>query len=290
MMSKSTWLHLRLPFSFFLMPVFVLAWSIQPLEIEIWRMVLSFICLHLFLYPASNAYNSYFDKDKGSIGGLENPPPVSKELLNWAQIFDIIALVMAYWLSPLMALFVLVYGLVSRAYSHPSVRLKKHALISWLAVGIFQGFLSIWICFEGMHGTGLLMLLEPEVYFPAILSSLMLWGGYPMTQIYQHKEDHDRGDHTLSLKLGIKGTFYFTAIVYSMAVSGFVLYYSMRIGQIHALLYVVGLSPLLFYFAWWFLQILKDEKAASFKNTMRLNYLSAASANIVFLISGILKF
>ena len=32
------------------------------------------------------------------------------------------------------------------------------------------------------------------------------WRAYPMTQIFQHEEDK-RGDETLSLKLGIKGTF-----------------------------------------------------------------------------------
>jgi 1,4-dihydroxy-2-naphthoate octaprenyltransferase len=30
------------------------------------------IRLALLIYPASNAYNSYFDKDEGSIGGFEN--------------------------------------------------------------------------------------------------------------------------------------------------------------------------------------------------------------------------
>lgn len=290
MMSKSTWLHLRLPFSFFLMPVFILAWSIQPLEIELWRLIVSFICLHLFLYPASNAFNSYFDKDEGSIGGLKNPPPVTKELYHWAQIFDIIALILAYILSPLMAVMVLIYGLVSRAYSHPSVRLKKYPLLGWLIVGIFQGFITVWICFEGLHATGLLMLLEPEVYIPSLLSTLMLWGGYPMTQIYQHEEDKKRGDNTISLFLGIKGTFYLTAGVYFFAISGFVFYYLTNVGYNHALLYLFGLSPLLFYFLWWYIKVLKDDKEANFKNTMQLNVLSSICANLVFFVSGLMKF
>ncbi|NJK83733.1 MAG: ubiquinone biosynthesis protein UbiA, partial [Saprospiraceae bacterium] len=60
---------------------------------------------------------------------------------------------------------------------------------------------------------------------PAILSSLMLLGSYPMTQIYQHEEDAKRGDTTLSLKLGILGTFHFTAITFGLATAGFVAYF-----------------------------------------------------------------
>lgn len=78
-MSKNTLIHLRIPFSLFLMPVFSFALS-QSQNPNWTKVVAVFIILHLLIYPASNAYNSYFDKDKGPIGGLENPPPVSKEL------------------------------------------------------------------------------------------------------------------------------------------------------------------------------------------------------------------
>src|SRR5690554_7250173 len=80
MFKRSNWLHLRIGFSVFLLPVFLFSLAfVESLEPE--RMVLVLVILHFFLYPSSNGYNSYYDKDEGSIGGLKNPPKVDKGLL-----------------------------------------------------------------------------------------------------------------------------------------------------------------------------------------------------------------
>ena len=78
--DRNTLLHLRLPFSFFLLPVFLFAIS-QTGGIHIYNTVMLFIALHFFIYPGSNIYNSYMDEDKGSIGGLKQPPPVTKNYI-----------------------------------------------------------------------------------------------------------------------------------------------------------------------------------------------------------------
>jgi 4-hydroxybenzoate polyprenyltransferase len=110
-------LHFRLPFSFFLMPVYWFAIS-QSQNVETKKAIWIFIILHLFVYPASNAYNSYFDKDEGSIGGLEKPPAVDKNLFWAAWIVDVLAIIISFFaISPLFALMMFVYGLVSKAYA-----------------------------------------------------------------------------------------------------------------------------------------------------------------------------
>src|SRR5690349_14747751 len=125
MLSRSSWLHLRIPFSYFLLPVYLFSLAISP-NLNEARLIWVFIILHLFLYPASNGYNSYFDKDEKSIGGLRNPPPVNKGLYFLALLFDLIALVLGYWkINALFAIMLFIYGLISKAYSHPSIRLKK---------------------------------------------------------------------------------------------------------------------------------------------------------------------
>ena len=53
----STLRLLRLPFSFFLMPVYWFALS-QVVEKDWTRAILIFVILHLLVYPASNGYNS----------------------------------------------------------------------------------------------------------------------------------------------------------------------------------------------------------------------------------------
>ena len=71
MLQKSTITLLRIPFSFFLMPVFFFSLSQVP-EINYAKALLIFIILHFIMYPASNGYNSYMDNDEESIGMLES--------------------------------------------------------------------------------------------------------------------------------------------------------------------------------------------------------------------------
>ena len=90
-MTRSTLLHLRIPFSFYLLPVFLFAFSVSD-NVSVSSLIIIAVSLHLFLYPASNGYNSYFDKDEESIGGLEKPPAVNKDLYWYSLLFDFVAL------------------------------------------------------------------------------------------------------------------------------------------------------------------------------------------------------
>lgn len=282
MFKKSTWQHLRIPFSIFLMPVFCFALSLSP-NVEWWRIVVSFMSIHVFLYPASNAYNSYYDKDEGSIGGLEVPPPVDKELYWAALLFDVIAIGLALVLSWQFALALFVYGLISKAYSHDSIRLKKYPILSWLTVGVFQGAFILFASYQVINVIAIAEVFQPKVFYAAILSTLMLLGSYPMTQIYQHEEDAKRGDRTLSRMLGIKGTFMFTAIVFGLSSIGFVFYYMAFFEPSYAYAFLIVLSPVLLYFSVWFLRVLKDDKKADFRSTMRLNMISSICLSVFYL-------
>lgn len=272
MTPKDILLHLRLPFSLFLMPVYWFAISQTP-NLDKPKAVWIFIILHVFIYPASNAYNSYFDKDEGSIGGLEKPPAVDKKLfwISWAMdIFAvIISLVLLDWIFALM---IFVYGLVSKAYSNDKIRLKKYPILSWLVVGFFQGafiYCTIIMAFEKSFET-----LKPQI-LPALISTLMLLAVYPMSQIYQHEEDDKRGDTTMSILLGIIGTFLFTAIIFSIAFAGFFFYFN----QEDFITLLIFNFPTFAFFGWWFLKTIKDKKQANFKNTMWLNLLASFCLN-----------
>jgi hypothetical protein len=146
MLSRSSWLHLRIPFSYFLLPVYLFSLAISPNPTE--KAVLwSLLIIHILLYPASNGYNSYFDKDEGSIGGLKNPPPVNKGLYYLALLFDGLAIVLGLFaINITFALMLFVYGLASKAYSHPAIRLKKFPVTGWLVAGFFQGFFTFVMC------------------------------------------------------------------------------------------------------------------------------------------------
>lgn len=282
MVSRATLLHLRIPFSFYLVPFFCFALSQSP-DPNLTYLILSFIIIHLFFYPASNGYNSYYDKDEESIGGLENPPPVDTELLNVSLIFDGFALLLSFYISWQFALMLFIIGLVSKAYSHPAIRLKKYPILGLITVALFQGAYTYLMSYLAINGTDFAQLLVPKVLFAGGLCSIMLFGSYPMTQVYQHGEDGRRGDKTMSRMLGVQGTFLWTALVFLVATAGFVFYFIRYYSISIALLFPLFLLPTLIYFLMWFVRVRKDPAAADFKSTMKLNSLSSWCFVVFFL-------
>jgi len=282
MLSRSTLQHLRLPFSIFLMPVYCLALS-QASGVEMGRAFLVFVAVHLFLYPASNGFNSYYDKDEQSIGGLEFPPPVTQDLLYVSLLFDAIAIGLGVLVSWQFAVLLLDSGLISKAYSHPAIRLKKYPWLGLLTVALIQGAYTYWMCYVGLTGTDWSIISEPRILAAAGLSALLLLGSYPMTQIYQHEEDSRRGDRTISLLLGIKGTFAWTAIVFTLAMAGFYGYFTRYYSLDVFLIFLFFLTPVLGYFLSWAWQTFRNPAKADYKHTMRLNLISSVCLVLAFL-------
>ena len=112
------------------MPIFLFALS-QSLIIDTSEALITFILLHVFIYPASNAYNSYHDKDLGSIGGIKNPPPVNHKVLLLANILDSIALLASLLMGFEFFILILIYISISRLYSNRTIRLKKYPHIAF---------------------------------------------------------------------------------------------------------------------------------------------------------------
>lgn len=283
MVSRSTWLHLRIPFSYFLLPVFLLSLAISP-NLNGSRMFWVFFILHFLLYPASNGYNSYFDKDEKSIGGLKNPPPVSKQLYYVAISLDVLAIIVGLLtINTTFAIMLLLYGLVSKAYSHPSIRLKKYPIIGWLTAGFFQGYFTLLMAYVGINDFLVADSLNAKVALAGLLSTAMLLGNYPMTQVYQHGEDSKRGDYTFSLMLGIRATFFFVATVFAMVSLGFFFYFKVYFSLEYGIIFVWTLLPVLVYFFYWLTKVLRDNSRADFTHTMILNFTSATCLNGFFM-------
>ncbi len=282
MISRSSLRHLRIPFSLILMPVFLFALALTP-NLDAERLLLVFLALHLFLYPSSNGYNSYFDKDEESIGGLKHPPKVTADLYWLSHGFLLISLALGMMISWSFASMLLVYALVSMAYSHPSVRIKKYPWASWFIAGFFQGYFTFGMAYAGLSDLGWDVLLKPHVAVPGLLTSLMLWGNYPLTQVYQHREDSRRGDRTLSVVLGIKGTFLFSAVLFALTGAAFAWYFLDRNQQTVLWVYLAAMMPIVLFFLIWFRFVISNpEKYASYSWAMGMNVISASALNAFF--------
>ncbi|MFT6165971.1 MAG: 1,4-dihydroxy-2-naphthoate octaprenyltransferase [Vicingaceae bacterium] len=273
---------MRIPFSIFLMPVFWFA--LIPLgDIPIAKSVFIFLLIHVLIYPASNGYNSFFDKDEGSIGGLKTPPKVNRYLFPMVIAFDVAAIVFAFLISIHFGWMCAVYIFVSKAYSWDKIRLKKFPILSTIVVTVFQGFFMF---FTVQVGLGYYMTDSLNLFF-AIASSMFLLGSYPLTQVYQHQEDMERGDRTLSLMLGIKGTFIFSSVAFLLGsvLLGYSFLQQDNVNDFYIFLILGG--PILLYFSYWFALIIKNESEANFEHTMKMNIISSICLSAAFIIMRI---
>ena len=247
--------------------------------------MLIFCILHLLVYPASNGYNSYMDRDQGSIGGVKNPMVPTLELYVVSLLMDIAAVLLSCFVSLYFALGILLYILASRAYSNRGIRLKKYPLLGYLTVVLFQGAVTFWLVYYGAHEP-----LTFDVPVSGMLASSLLIGGfYPLTQIYQHQADAADGVKSISQWLGYRGTFIFTASVYSIAFAVLAYHFFVALDWDKFFVLATCMLPILVYFFIWARKVWKDVSAASFENTMRMNMLAAICTNTGFIILVIWK-
>ena len=148
MLSSSTIKLLRIPFSFFLSPIYFFALAQVP-DINWVHAILVFIILHFLVYPASNGYNSYMDQDTESIGLLEKPPPPSRQLFWTTVVLDCIGVLLSLLIDPLFTLVMLFYIGASKAYSYRGIRLKKFPYFGYFIVILFQGAVTFWLVYYG---------------------------------------------------------------------------------------------------------------------------------------------
>ncbi|MEI7523288.1 MAG: UbiA family prenyltransferase [Mariniphaga sp.] len=281
--DKNTVRHLRLPFSFFLMPVFLFALS-QSFSINWQTTVIAFVILHLFIFPSSNGYNSYQDRDETSIGGLKNPPKVSENLFYATLFMDGIGVLTGFLISASFSLFVLIFILMSRAYSYRNVRLKKYPVIGFLTVFIFQG------AFVYLMASSAITTFSVTSYFTInnlicmSVASFFIGSIYPLTQIYQHEADKNDGVISISYKLGYVGTFIFSALLFSLASLFLFYYFNLKHQQIALWLFLIIMLPVIAKLSLWFNKVRRDTSHANFENTMTMNLLTSTCMNLYFVV------
>lgn len=153
------------------------------------------------------------DRDKTAIGALRTPLQPTPQLFHTSVIMDFGALILSLFISYFFALGILLYIIASRAYSYRGIRLKKYPLTGFITVFLFQGAMIFAITYEGANVGQTLGI----PVLPCIISSLLIGALYPLTQVYQHKEDRADGVTTISMLLGKRGSFVFSMTLFLTA-------------------------------------------------------------------------
>ncbi|RYY53072.1 MAG: prenyltransferase [Chitinophagaceae bacterium] len=278
MLLRSTVSLLRIPFSIFLSPVYFFALSEAPGPVLV-NAVLVFFILHLLVYPASNGYNSYMDRDTGPIGGLEKPPPPSTQLYHVTIVLDLLAILLAFLVHPLFGCLMPLYIGASKAYSYRRIRLKQYPVTGYLLVIAVQGAFTFWLVWFGVASNPSYVL----PWLPMLACAFLIGGFYPLTQVYQHAQDRQDGVTTISFLLGYRGTFIFCAIMYIIAWTILAFHFSGQGKMTSLWIFTLFLIPVVVRFFAWLGKVWKDPSAASFRNTMQMTWTASLATNLAFI-------
>src|SRR5579862_1901044 len=200
MSVRDLFLHLRLGFALVLAPLFLWGYYLAggTWDATFWY---GFIAFHVFLYGGANAYNSYYDRDEGPIGGLASRPAVTGARCYPGVLAKTAGLLLALLVNRTFVLLYAAFLLLSIAYSHPAVRWKANPWASIATVGCGQGLLGFaagWAAAApGLEGLG-----QASGLLGMGSAVLLTIGFYPLSQVYQLAADEQRGDRTLALVLG----------------------------------------------------------------------------------------
>ncbi|PWN08265.1 hypothetical protein DDZ15_00120 [Rhodohalobacter mucosus] len=202
-------LHLRLHYQVLILSGGYLLGGLMAGSMDSGQYWVQFLNVHVLLYGGATAFNSWWDKDEGPIGGLKNPPAMSKWMHPVSIIFMLAglawALVIGWWYAAVFAISLALFWL----YSTPAARWKGHPLLSMVAIGISTGLNSVLLGVLAAGGE-----ITATVALAALGASLILLSLYPVSQIFQIEEDIRRGDRTFAAVYGLSGVKKFYSVSY----------------------------------------------------------------------------
>lgn len=218
------------------------------------------------------------DRDDTPIGGLSKPMQPTRQLFAVSVVMDIAAIALSFIVSYWFVICIVAYIAASRAYSYRGIRLKKYPVTGYLTVVIFQGSLTFFMVYHGAH-------IEKTLAVPPagmVAAGLLIGGFYPLTQVYQHEADRADGVQTISAMLGYRGTFIFTAVIYTLAMLVIAWMFMSKGEENKFFVLATAMLPILVYFFMWAGKVWKDVHKADFRNTMRMNLLASCCTNLAF--------
>lgn len=207
-------LHLRWHYQLFILSGGFLLGGFLSSSMNWWWFLIQFANVHLLLFGGATAYNSYWDKDAGPVGGLKNPPPVSHWMWPASLFLQMIGLMVAMPMGNAFLAFYLFSMLLFWFYSSPLFRWKGRPILSLIAIGISTGANSVILGFFAAATP--VSVLDPTIIVAAIGTAFILLSLYPLSQIYQLDEDGERGDQTFALKYGRRTVFLFFKISFGL--------------------------------------------------------------------------
>lgn len=200
-------IHLRLHYQLFLLSGGYLLGGLMADQMSTVQFWVQFMNVHILLFGGATAYNSWWDKDEGPIGGLKNPPKMEKWMHSVSLMFMILGWIWSISLGWMYSSVFLISLILFWLYSTPLARWKGHPVLSLIAIAVSTGFNSVILGTLAAGGA-----IDGAILLSATGASLILLSLYPVSQIFQTEEDSRRNDRTFAAAYGIKTVRTFFAV------------------------------------------------------------------------------
>ncbi len=273
-------LHLRLHYQFFILSGGYLLASLFLNDVNWNQYWLQFLNVHVLLFGGATAYNSYWDKDEGPIGGLKSPPKMTKWMWSVSLLIQFIGLAWAWTIGLSYTIIYIVSLLLFWLYSTPHARWKGHPILSMIAIGFSTGTNSFLLGY--LAGGGKVLSVNEGVI--ALGVACIILSLYPASQIFQIEEDRSRGDRTFAMEFGLKGIriFYFLMfIIGSFIISYFLYHTDQLLGLIFGGLGLMAFTGILL------ILIKLEGKEDEYGKVMKIKFLASLSF-VLFILSTLL--
>lgn len=198
---KKFLLHLRLNYQIFILSGPYLLGGLLSPQLNSIAFMLQFLNVHILLFGGVTAYNSYWDKDTGPIGGLKHPPKMKPWMLYASWAFQIAGLLLALLTGFFFAMMYVISIIFFWLYSSPTTRWKGRPIMSLIAIGISTGVCSFLMGHFAFGGSS----VSATQLISSIGISLLILAMFPVSQAYQISEDNKRKDITFAVRFGLKG-------------------------------------------------------------------------------------
>lgn len=275
-------LHLRLHYQLFILSGGYLLGGLMAEQMDTSQFWYQFLNVHILLFGGATAFNSFWDKDEGPIGGLKNPP----KMTTWMHRVSLVLMYSGWlWAYTINIPFFMIYGfslLLFWLYSTPHARWKGAPHLSMIAIAVSTGMNSTLLGYLAADGA-----FSWVILFASIGTSFVLLSLYPVSQIYQREEDQRRGDLTFFGQYGLSGVKRFFNISYPLGLS--VLSVSlMSISLMPGLLlFITGLG------AYLYLLITVNELEGlenEYRNVMKIKFIASLSFVLFLLAANAIKY
>lgn len=279
---KNFILHLRLHYQFFILSGGYFLGGLMANQMQLSQFWLQFLNVHVLLYGGATAFNSYWDKDEGPIGGLKHPPKMSP----WMHKVSLLFMLIGWeWALNVGWEYFAVYGIsliLFWLYSTPHARWKGDPILSLIAIGVSTGLNSVFLGFWAAGGE-----FSLEILLGGVGASLILLSLYPVSQMYQADEDSKRGDVTFFIKFGQRGVqrFFQTTYLFGLVIMCLGFYGVYSIPAI--IFFIVGLCSFIIING--FVIGLKGDQE-EYQTVMNIKFFASLSFVIFLVISNIIRY